>query len=422
MYISYGLVIFILFYWLYKLSPEDTGHLSQTNGSKRPDEVVIAVVTCGSRLHETLNMLKSVLLFNTNEYPLKFVIITEESLMTSFSEKLGDWKELLKDSFTFELMTLTFPEKNREEWINLFKPCAAQRLFLPSLLSHIDSVLYMDTDTLFLSSVVDAWKMFRQFNESQMVGLSPEHEDVNVGWYNRFARHPFYGPLGLNSGVMLMNLTRMRAFEWEQKILPIYKEYRVKITWGDQDLINILFHFHPEKLFVFPCEWNYRPDHCMYMSVCKAPSGVRIVHGNRGYFHSEKQPAFREIFAAIEEYQIGSNPYRHFLLPLIVRFKDISVANSNCGKVTDKFIYKAKQMFKDNFYNYEIPLCDWNSLVDRSLIPRERGARSVQSLCSAPYGACTMISRCSPGRISHCLTRLTSLPDAVFRRYCGAGY
>ena len=46
---------------------------------------------------------------------------------------------------------------------------------------------------------------------------------------------------------MLMNLTRMRAFKWEEYILPLHKEYKLKITWGDQDLINILFFYHPGK-------------------------------------------------------------------------------------------------------------------------------------------------------------------------------
>lgn len=50
---------------------------------------------------------------------------------------------------------------------------------------------------------------------------------------------------GVNSGVMLMNLTRMRAFSWTSYVVPIYKEYKLKITWGDQDIINIIFHFHP---------------------------------------------------------------------------------------------------------------------------------------------------------------------------------
>lgn len=218
------------------------------------------------------------------------------------------------------------------------------------MLSHLDSVLYVDTDILFISPITDIWNKFKLFNATQIAALVPEHEDKNVGWYNRFARHPFYGPLGINSGVMMMNLTRLREFEWEEKIMPLYKEYKMKLTWGDQDLINILFYFHPDKLFVLPCEWNYRPDHCIYMSVCSAPSGIRIIHGNRGYFHSEKQPIFKYLYRGVEEYQLTEDPYRHFLIPLEVALRELPVVNSNCGKVIDKFLYKSRQIFKENFY------------------------------------------------------------------------
>jgi len=59
----------------------------------------------------------------------------------------------------------------------------------------------------------------------------------------------------------------------------------------------------PDKLYVYPCRYNYRPDHCMYMSVCKSAEsqGVAVLHGSRGSFHAEKQPAFRAIYRAVEE-------------------------------------------------------------------------------------------------------------------------
>lgn len=134
---------------------------------------------------------------------------------------------------------------------------------MQNLLTTTDAVLYVDTDTVFLSPVSRIWSLFAQFNATQMAGLSPEHEDKNVGWYNRFARHPFYGPLGVNSGVMLMNLTRMRSFKWVDYILPLHKEYKLKITWGDQDLINILFHFHPGRSNIAcdKCGLNSSIDH-----------------------------------------------------------------------------------------------------------------------------------------------------------------
>ncbi|XP_035782884.1 glucoside xylosyltransferase 1-like isoform X3 [Anopheles albimanus] len=188
-------------------------------------EISLVVVACNERHNEALNMLKSAIMFNHNRTPLRFVVIAEDKLKSNFMEKLNDWQHLTDRVFSYEIHSLTFPRANKNEWRKLFKPCAAQRLFLPSLLSHLDAVLYIDSDTIFLSSVQEIWGLFQEFNASQFAGMAPEHEDKNAGWYNRFARHPYYGDLGVNSGVMLMNLTRMRQFRWQDHILPIYLKF-----------------------------------------------------------------------------------------------------------------------------------------------------------------------------------------------------
>lgn len=65
----------------------------------------------------------------------------------------------------------------------------------------------------------------------------------------------------------------------------------------------MFFFVSTECLYIFPCQWNYRPDHCMYGSNCKAAEeeGVSILHGNRGVYHDDKQPAFRVVYDAIRE-------------------------------------------------------------------------------------------------------------------------
>ena len=50
---------------------------------------------------------------------------------------------------------------------------------------------------------------------------------------------------GINSGVMLMNLTRIRAFSWLNHMNEYFDTYKYNITWGDQDLLNVLFHYYP---------------------------------------------------------------------------------------------------------------------------------------------------------------------------------
>lgn len=108
--------------------PRDFG---VTSALLRQSEIVVVVVACMMRLSETLNMIKSVLIFHLDHRPLRFVVFTEALLMQAFSEKLQDWQVATKSAFEFDIMPLKFPESNTKEWRELFKPCASQRLFLP---------------------------------------------------------------------------------------------------------------------------------------------------------------------------------------------------------------------------------------------------------------------------------------------------
>ncbi|KAL1494917.1 hypothetical protein ABEB36_010428 [Hypothenemus hampei] len=315
----------------------------------RKNDLVVAVVACGDRLRETLNMIKSALMFSKEK--LNFIVIAEEKLIDSFKEKLSEWQGFTNHGFFFKVLPLNFPKKDGHEWKMLFKPCAAQRLFLPDILPEVDSLLYMDTDTLFLTPVESVWAYFNKFNKSQMAALAPEHEDPNVGWYNRFAKHPYYGKLGVNSGVMLMNLTRMRTFKWTEYVVPIYKKFKLHITWGDQDIINIIFHYHPGKLFTYSCRYNYRPDHCMYTSICKSAEkdGAAVIHGSRSSFHLEKQPVFRAIYNVFDTFQLGGDVYKDFYQPVETNLDNLEA--TNCGKVKDVFLKNLRRYFDLDFEN-----------------------------------------------------------------------
>ncbi|KAK2724580.1 hypothetical protein QYM36_001167 [Artemia franciscana] len=280
--------------------------------------------------------IKSALLFARS--PLKVHIFAENELKKPLEDQLHSWRDSFDQHWTFVVQALSFPAESENEWKKLFKPCAAQRLFLPSAMNDTDAVIYVDIDTLFLSPVDILWDKFNFMNSSQMAALAPESEDFSTGWYNRFARHPYYGPLGLNSGVMLMNLTRFRRFQWELYLVPTYQQYKLNITWGDQDIINIIFHYHADKILVLPCEFNYRPDHCMYMSVCRTVenNGVYVLHGNRGAFINEKQPTFRAFYDSFNEFIPGE---KLTSLVELVSAKFDATSPSNCGKMR-KFLLK----------------------------------------------------------------------------------
>lgn len=315
----------------------------------------LAVVACGPRLEETLTMLKSAILLSNK--PLNFHIFAEDDLQHSFRDALRSWPKMVQIKFNFTIYPITFPKDNAKEWKKLFKPCASQRLFLPLILKEVDSLLYVDTDIIFLQPVEEIWKLLSHFNSTQLAAMAPEHEEPRIGWYNRFARHPYYGKTGVNSGVMLMNMTRLRekyfqndmtaaGLRWEEILLPLLQKYKLNITWGDQDLLNIIFYHNPESLYVFPCQWNYRPDHCIYGSNCKEAeqTGVFILHGNRGVFHDHKQPAFRAVYEAIQKYQFGEDLEASLLQPLEASLQ--KTTNSYCGRTSHLFTKRLEQSIR----------------------------------------------------------------------------
>ncbi|CAL8291137.1 unnamed protein product [Boreogadus saida] len=331
----------------------ESPHRERLNTKTSKDERMhLAVVACGPRLEETLVMLKSAVLFSTKL--LHFHIFAEDHLHESFKEALDSWPAEIQPQFNTTTYPITFPRDNAAEWKKLFKPCASQRLFLPLILKDVDSVLYVDTDILFLNPVDELWALLSRFDASQLAAMAPEHEEPRIGWYNRFARHPYYGATGVNSGVMLMNMTRIREkrfkndmtsvpLRWDEMLMPLLQKYKLNITWGDQDLLNIIFHHNPESLYVFPCLWNYRPDHCIYGSNCQPAEqeGVFILHGNRGVYHDDKQPAFRAVYEAIQKYPFGESMVRALLLPLEAALQ--TTKHTYCGRASHLFTQRLQR-------------------------------------------------------------------------------
>ncbi len=337
------LVILLAVLCLCAASP---AHATETAEPAPDGRIHLAVTACGDRLEEALVMLGSAV--RSARAPLTFHIFADDELRPRFEERLQAWPAEDRRKFTTVLYPISYPGvEDPEKWRALFKPCASQRLFYPDLIRGTDRVLYVDTDILFLRPIDDLWSLFDRFEPEQIAALAPEGEVPELNWYKRFARHPYVQPLGVNSGVMLMELAKMRGVRWRERMLA-YRQQYTAIPWGDQDLINIFFAESPEKLYIFPCDWNFRPDHCMYGSNCKAAEerGVAVVHGNRQSFHGDKQPTFRAVYDAFAAHglEAGSGA-----LSKAVQSGLAAVAGqSACGKVSK--LFTTAPLEEEDFY------------------------------------------------------------------------
>jgi lipopolysaccharide biosynthesis glycosyltransferase len=83
-------------------------------------------------------------------------------------------------------------------------------------------------------------------DDKQMIGMV--EEAPHSYFYKAYKNfQPLIGKYGAMSGTLIMNLTRMREFEWVSKLKKISENYanENKKYYFDQGLINILLSSHP---------------------------------------------------------------------------------------------------------------------------------------------------------------------------------
>lgn len=125
------------------------------------------------------------------------------------------------------------------------------KCLIPELLPKLNKVLYLDVDTSVLTSLKPLWNtdignkyaavVQNQFYERE---IENNNERLYKGRYKNVQKF-------FNSGVMLMNLERMRADDMTNKFL--YEMEHNRHHYGDQPIFNYLFH--EDVLYLEP-KWN----------------------------------------------------------------------------------------------------------------------------------------------------------------------
>ncbi|XP_064115244.1 glucoside xylosyltransferase 1-like [Macrobrachium nipponense] len=227
----------------------------------------------------------------------------------------------------------------------LLRPCSSARLFLPESLWDIDAAVLVDTDTLFLRPPEELLREIYKFNESQAAGLA----QTSVGYHHR--RIPFPKPRGVNTGVMVMNMTRLRALPagWTGTTLQAFDDHKRKLTvTATNDIINIALGQNIEIYYELDCSWNYGPGACFKGSnTCPNSelTGVHLLHGTSAAFVNNKNIKFRAVFEAWLNFQLGS-PLTELLKDIRRRILADSSAKIRCNRLTSLELMFTKSLEK----------------------------------------------------------------------------
>jgi len=256
--------------------------------------VHLASTACGSRAVPDFRvMAKSVALSakKPTKYTIHVLTDQEGSLNSSSLQRF-----ILAYKYAFNQRGVYFKVhviSSKWRYMDMFRRCATARIHLPSILP-LDSIIYTDADTLWQVDPYKVQKLFQEFTTEQSMGFGLD----GSWWYKRqleaqkrgMVRRTvsFWGSTGLNSGVMLWNLTRARIYHEEYTLKALLKSgiQNPQFKLGDQDALNMYLHRNPLRGHEIPCQYNLRQN----TKNCSAAveSKEAILHGNKGVFHHSR--------------------------------------------------------------------------------------------------------------------------------------
>ena len=129
------------------------------------------------------------------------------------------------------------------------------RIFLPFMFKEYDKAIYIDADTCVTGDISELYNI--DLKDNLFAGcndISCQYSDILC---NYFANHAGLTiDKYINSGVLLMNMKKLREINFESKFLKILNEYHFDTVCPDQDYINAMAK---GKILYLPNEWDAMP-------------------------------------------------------------------------------------------------------------------------------------------------------------------
>ncbi len=129
------------------------------------------------------------------------------------------------------------------------------RLFIASLFSEYDKVLYLDCDLIVKGDISE---LYRTEIGDNILAACPEEYVQNTPEFRIYAKHA----LGVdpdnyvNAGVLVMNLHEFRKNKIEKKFVKLITKYDFDLLDPDQAYLNYLCR---GKILILPNGWNKEP-------------------------------------------------------------------------------------------------------------------------------------------------------------------
>jgi len=171
------------------------------------------------------------------------------------------------------------------------------RFFIPTLLPHVNRVLYMDVDMMVMKNLDELY--YTSFDGNYLVAVNDLAMVRQENYWGTTLLGKSYKNY-FNSGLLLMNLYLMRKNQHLSKLLKFIGENYIYFNHDDQDTFNL---FYRGAVKYFPMTFNWMPyDYRFYVEKFE---DLSIVH-----FCGEAAKPWRNHSYVDDNYTLLKNYYR----------------------------------------------------------------------------------------------------------------
>ena len=153
------------------------------------------------------------------------------------------------------------------------------RSFIYRLFPQYDKAVYVDSDTIFMG---DVGELFDQDLGDKVLAGRPDPKVAMVPAFVDYVEKALNVPYKdyVNSGVLLMDLKKLRKLHYTTKMTDLIKEYDADLVAPDQDYLNVILK---GKIKHLDRHWNLQPEG-------EDPKGAKLLHFNlskKPWFHND---------------------------------------------------------------------------------------------------------------------------------------
>lgn len=273
------------------------------------DKYHVALATDNRYVPYAAAVVASVLKHAGQNESLCFHIITD-GVEEKQKESLKSLKTL-HDKVEFDFITPNIADLPKVKLtISHISRASLFRLQLPELLKGCDKIIYLDCDTIVLDSLNELWNT--DIGSSLIAGVC----DYNGRLTSHNTKLGITEGKYINSGVLVMNLKRMRDENISDRFMDTAALMADKLTMGDQDIINITLQGRIKWLDL---RWNlsggfFKGDYpdCPYSvtEICEAIRKLGIIHYTSARkpwtYKTPRHPLWEHYFDAVRDTRFSS--------------------------------------------------------------------------------------------------------------------